>query len=79
LGAINCPVRSRHGDQRRLSRLEGRPVHWRPDLEGGKVVGKEDLLRDAEYSFRDVVQGPDGYLYVATKDFDGIFKVVPGQ
>lgn len=51
----------------------------RIDLEGGKVVGKEDLLRDAEYSFRDVVQGPDGYLYVATKDFDGIFKVVPGQ
>jgi hypothetical protein len=26
-----------------------------------------------------VVQGPDGYLYVATKDFDGIFKVVPGE
>ena len=51
----------------------------RIDLEGGKVVGKEDLLRDAQYSFRDVVQGPDGYLYVATKDFDGIFKLVPGQ
>lgn len=51
----------------------------RIDLEGGKVVGKEDLLRDAQYSFRDVVQGPDGYLYVATKDFDGIFKLVPGE
>jgi glucose/arabinose dehydrogenase len=51
----------------------------RIDLEGGKVVGKEDLLRDAQYSFRDVVQGPDGHLYVATKDFDGIFKLVPGQ
>jgi len=22
---------------------------------------------------------PDGYLYVATKDFDGIFKLVPGE
>jgi aldose sugar dehydrogenase len=48
----------------------------RIDLEGGKVVGKEDLLREASQSFRDVVQGPDGYLYVANKDFDGIFKVV---
>ena len=51
----------------------------RIDLEDGKVVGKEDLLRDAQYSFRDVVQGPDGHLYVATKDFDGIFKLVPGE
>ncbi len=48
----------------------------RIDLEGGKVIGKEDLLREANQAFRDVVQGPDGYLYVANKDFDGIFKVV---
>ncbi len=48
----------------------------RIDLEGGKVIGKEDLLREANQSFRDVVQGPDGHLYVANKDFDGIFKVV---
>ncbi len=48
----------------------------RIDLEGGKVAGKEDLLRDANMAIRDVVQGPDGYLYVASKDFDGIFKVV---
>ncbi len=48
----------------------------RIDLDGGKVVGKEDLLREAEQSIRDVVQGPDGYLYIANKDFDGIFKVV---
>ena len=47
----------------------------RIDLEGGKVIGKEDLLREANQAFRDVVQGPDGYLYVANKDFDGIFKV----
>jgi len=50
----------------------------RIDLEGGKVVGKEDLLKN-EYSIRDVVQGPDGYLYIASKDFDGIFKVVPEE
>jgi glucose/arabinose dehydrogenase len=48
----------------------------RIDLEGGKAIGKEDLLREANQAFRDVVQGPDGYLYVANKDFDGIFKVV---
>jgi len=51
----------------------------RIDLEGGKVVGKEDLLREANQSFRDVVQGPDGHLYLANKDFDGIFKVVLAQ
>jgi glucose/arabinose dehydrogenase len=51
----------------------------RVDIEAGKVIGKEDLLRDANYSYRDVVQGPDGYLYVATKDFDGIFKLVPQE
>ena len=51
----------------------------RIDVDGGKVIGKEDLLRDAGLAIRDVVQGPDGYLYVATKDFDGIFKVVPEE
>lgn len=50
----------------------------RIDLEGGKVIGKEDLLKN-EYSIRDVIEGPDGYLYVATKDFDGIFRLVPGE
>ncbi|MEQ9504838.1 MAG: PQQ-dependent sugar dehydrogenase [Hyphomonas sp.] len=51
----------------------------RIDLEGGKVIGKEDLLREAEMPIRDVVQGPDGFLYVANMDFDGIFKVVPEE
>lgn len=45
-------------------------------LDGDRVTGKEDLLKD-EMPIRDVVQGPDGYLYVASKDFDGIFRVVP--
>ncbi len=48
----------------------------RIDLEDGKVAGKEDLLK-GEYSIRDVAQGPDGYLYIATKDFDGIFRLIP--
>lgn len=48
----------------------------RINLENGKVAGKESLLKD-ELAIRDVVQGPDGYLYVAGKEFDGIFRVVP--
>lgn len=50
----------------------------RIDLQDGKVIGKEDLLK-GQYSIRDVVQGPDGHLYIATKDFDGIFKLVPNE
>ena len=46
----------------------------RIDLENGEVAGRESLF-DGEYPIRDVVQGPDGHLYVATKDFDGIFRV----
>ena len=48
----------------------------RIDMENGEVVGRESLF-DGEYAIRDVVQGPDGHLYVATKDFDGIFRVDP--
>lgn len=48
----------------------------RLDLQEGKITGKEDLLREAGVAIRDVVQGTDGYLYVASKDFDGIYKVV---
>ncbi len=46
----------------------------RIDMENGEVVGKQSLF-DGEYPIRDVLQGPDGHLYVATKDFDGIFRV----
>ena len=48
----------------------------RLDMEDGRIVGKEDLLKD-EIPVRDVIMGPDGYLYVASKDFDGIFRLVP--
>ncbi|MCA8899815.1 MAG: PQQ-dependent sugar dehydrogenase [Hyphomonas sp.] len=40
----------------------------------GKVTERESLF-DGEYAIRDVAQGPDGHLYVATKDMDGIFRV----
>ncbi|MEQ9434738.1 PQQ-dependent sugar dehydrogenase [Hyphomonas sp.] len=49
----------------------------RIDMEDGKVAGREDLLAgDAEgFPIRDVIQGPDGHLYVATKNMDGIYRV----
>jgi glucose/arabinose dehydrogenase len=46
----------------------------RIDMENGKVVGRENLFQ-GEYPIRDVIQGPDGHLYIATKNFDGIFRV----
>lgn len=46
----------------------------RIDLEDGKVVGRESLFKN-EFPIRDVVEGPDGHLYVVTKDFDGIYRV----
>lgn len=46
----------------------------RIDMENGEVVGRESLF-DGQYPIRDVVEGPDGHLYVAAKDFDGIFRV----
>jgi aldose sugar dehydrogenase len=48
----------------------------RIDMEGGKAVGRESLF-DGEISVRDVIQGPDGHLYVASKDNDGIFRIDP--
>ena len=46
----------------------------RIDMEGNKAVARESLF-EGEISVRDVVQGPDGHLYVASKDLDGIFRV----
>ena len=44
----------------------------------GKVTGEEHLLGDREQRIRDVRQGPDGALYVATDAQDGeIWKIVP--
>lgn len=45
----------------------------RLDLENGEVVGVENLLQ-GELPIRDVVQGPDGHLYLAGKD-RGIYRV----
>ena len=47
-------------------------------LDGEKVVGEERLLDDVDERIRDVVQGPDGALYVATDSPRGrILKISP--
>ncbi len=43
----------------------------RVDLENGEVVGEEELFADAGLRLRHVVQGPDGYLYVASDEVGG--------
>ena len=49
----------------------------RVDLDAdGQVAGREDLLADEGIPFRDVVEGPDGKLYLATAELDGrIFRL----
>lgn len=50
----------------------------RLSLDGEKVVGEERLLTDLKERLRDVVQGPDGALYLVTDNKDGrLLKLVP--
>ncbi|MET1079038.1 MAG: PQQ-dependent sugar dehydrogenase [Pseudomonas sp.] len=43
----------------------------RLELEGDRVVHEERLLKALHVRFRDVRQGPDGYLYILTDEEDG--------
>lgn len=50
----------------------------RLSLDGDRVVGEERLLAELGERIRDVVQGPDGALYVATDNSEGrILRIVP--
>jgi glucose/arabinose dehydrogenase len=45
---------------------------------GDRVVGEERLLTDLDARIREVVQGPEGALYVLTDDSNGkLLKVTP--
>lgn len=46
------------------------------DIEDGKVVGEEKVFEDAG-RVRDVRQGPDGNIYIATETENGIMRVSP--
>ncbi|MCX6611935.1 MAG: PQQ-dependent sugar dehydrogenase [Acidobacteria bacterium] len=48
----------------------------RLSLNGDKVIGEEHLLTELRERLRDVVQGPDGALYIVT-DSGRFFKLVP--
>jgi glucose/arabinose dehydrogenase len=49
-------------------------------LDGDRVVAEERLLQDLGERIRDVVQGPDGNLYLLTDDDDGrILRVSPAS
>lgn len=48
-------------------------------LEGDRVVGEERLLRELGARIREVVEGPDGALYLLTDGADGkLLKLTPG-
>ena len=50
----------------------------RLSLDGERVIAEERLLRDVSERIRDVVQGPDGALYLLTDNARGrILKIVP--
>ena len=50
----------------------------RLSIDGERVTGEERLLRDVSERIRDVVQGPDGALYLLTDNIRGrILKIVP--
>lgn len=47
-------------------------------LDGDRIVGEERLLRDIGERIRDVVQGPDGALYLLTDSNEGqLLKLTP--
>ncbi len=50
----------------------------RLEMDGDEVVGQEELLADLNARIRDVVQGPDGMLYVLTDAANGrILRLEP--
>jgi len=52
----------------------------RLSTEGEKVTGEERLLTDIGARIRDVVQGPDGFLYLLSDDADGkVLRVKPAK
>jgi glucose/arabinose dehydrogenase len=52
---------------------------YRLTLDGTRVAGQEQLLREVGENIRDVRDGPDGYLYLATDNAEGrILRIEPG-
>lgn len=50
------------------------------EMQGDEIVSQQNLLEDLNYRIRDVVQGPDGNLYVLTDDADGkVLRIQPSS
>ncbi|MGE0701729.1 MAG: PQQ-dependent sugar dehydrogenase, partial [Hyphomicrobiaceae bacterium] len=59
--------------------LAGKALH-RLVLDGERVVAEEMLLKDRGERIRDVRQGPDGAVWIATDEADGsILRIVAAQ
>ena len=56
------------------------PKLVRLERDGDRITGSEDLLTDLDLRIRQVVQGPDGALYLLTDESDGrILRVGPAS
>ncbi len=52
----------------------------RLELDGDRVTAEERLLEDLGQRIRDVVEGPDGAIYVVTDESDGqILRIAPAE
>jgi len=52
----------------------------RLELDGEKVAHEERLLEDLDFRIRDVAEGPDGAIYVATDEDNGmILRIAPAE
>ncbi|HCX66586.1 MAG TPA: glucose dehydrogenase, partial [Rhodobiaceae bacterium] len=52
----------------------------RVDMDGGEVVGQEELFGELDKRIRNIATGPDGYLYLVTDGEDGsILRVEPAE
>ena len=52
----------------------------RLEVDGNRIVKEERLLEGMGERIRDVVQGPDGYLYLLTDEDDGrILRLEPAS
>ncbi|TWG49166.1 MULTISPECIES: PQQ-dependent sugar dehydrogenase [unclassified Aminobacter] len=52
----------------------------RLELDGEKVTHEERLLEDLDFRIRDVAEGPDGAIYVATDEDNGmILRIAPAE
>ena len=59
-----------------VAALAGMKVQ-RVDMDGSELVGQEALFDDFGSRFRQIAQGPDGYLYLLSDEYNGsVYRIV---